>query len=287
MPDMALPQATMLAPAQTLTTCLTLSDTHVHWVESSGKVMRVAKTGGAAETLATGADKSSCLVVDGSGVYYTASTGGFADIVKAGGSAIAQMVHALPEGKPWLAIEGGSIYYATDVPGPLDMMFNGKASIMKLSTSGGAPQPVYGEVMGDPGGLAVDASFYFYSDANGTFAVPRAGGSNISFGMSVIKRNAFAISATHLALAEVRDIGAGDVTITRKDGMQRTVVLSRLLTPLALDDKGVYLDLDGHLTRVALDKSQTILAYAQARAAAVDIGSVYFTDGAAILKVAR
>jgi hypothetical protein len=290
--DMALPQAESLAEAQTLTTCLALDATHVYWVQTSGAVMRVAKSGGAAEQIAAGADRSSCLLVDGSGVYYTASTGGYANVMRAGatdgGTTVATMIHALPENKPFLALEGGAIFYVTDVPpGPLDMMSTGKGSIMRL-VPGNAPQVVYGEVMGDPGGLAVDASSLFYSDAMGTFAVPRAGGANVSFGMSVIKRNAFVVSATLLALSEPRDIGAGDLTVTRKDGMQRTVVLDRLATPLALDDKGVYVNLDGHLTRIALDgKSQLILAYAQARAAAVDAGSVYFTDGAAILKVAR
>jgi hypothetical protein len=291
--DMALPQAQMLAEAQTLTTCLMLDATHVYWVESNGAVKRVVKSGDAPEQIASGADRSSCVLVDASGVYYTSSTGGYATVLRAGpapdgGTPIATRVHALPENKPFLAIEGGAIFYVTDVPpGPLDMMSTGKSSIMRV-VPGNAPQVVYGEVMGDPGGLAVDASSLYYSDAMGTFAVPRAGGANTSFGMSVIKRNAFVVSATHLALPEPRDIGAGDVTVTRKDGMQRTVVLDRLATPLALDDKGVYVNLDGHLTRLALDgKSQLVLAYAQARAAAVDASSVYFTDGAAILKVAR
>jgi hypothetical protein len=285
--DLSLPQATTLAPAQTLTTCLAADATSIYWVEANGAVMKVPTAGGAATQVATGADKSSCVVADGSGVYYAATTGGFATLHRSG-TVIATGQHPLPEGKGFYAVHGGFLYFVTDVYGPADAAFSGKNAIVRVPTGGGAIEIVYTEVMGDPGGLAVDAANFYYSDMNGTFAAPRAGGAPVSLGTSVIKRNAFTVSPMHIAIAEVAAIGMGNVAVMRLDGMQRTVLLDRLITPLAVDDKGVYVSLDGHVTRLALDgKSQLILASAQARAAVTDATSLYFTDGAAILKVGR
>jgi len=295
--DLALPQAALLAPAQTLTTCLAVASGGVFWIESDGRVMRVPVQGGAAPSeIASGADKSGCLVADADGVYFTASTGGYADLRRAPlsggdggtGALLAPAQHALPESKAFLAVEGGFLYFATDVYGPADASFSGKSAIARVATGGGTVEIVYSEVVGDPGGLAVDASTWFYSDSNGTFAVPRSGGAALPLGMSVIKRNAFAAGTSLIAIAEVTAIGMGDVAVMRKDGQQRRVLLDRLITPLALDDANVFVNLDGHLTRLPVDGlSAQPLSAQQARAVAVDATAVYFTDGASILKVAR
>ncbi len=285
--DLSLPAATVLAPAQTLTTCLAVDATSVYWIEGDGKVMKVATGGGTPSVVASGADKSSCVSVDASGAYYAATIGGFATLYRSG-TQIASGQHPLPEGKAFYAVHGGFLYFVTDVYGPADAAFSGKNAIVRVPTAGGAVEIMYGEVMGDPGGLAVDAANYYFSDMNGTFAVPRAGGTPVSLGVSSIKRNAFAVSAMNIAIAEVSAIGMGDVAVMRLDGMQRAVLLDRLITPLTIDDQGVYVSLDGHVTRLALaGKAQLSLASAQARAAVTDATTLYFTDGASILKVGR
>ena len=70
--------------------------------------------------------------------------------------------------------------------------------------------------------------------------------------------------------------------------MMRVVVSTSLGQPLAVDDRGVYLNDAGALRRLALDGSgATLLATEPPRAVALAANSIYFTDGTAIYSLPK
>jgi hypothetical protein len=289
--DMHIAAPTLLAAATTRTNCLAVDGGFVYWADAAGgtpTIRKVSIDGGAASTVVTGGDKNGCVAVDGAGVYYT--DGG--QIMKAalaggGATALASGQHLLP-GAPLVAA-GGYLYWITDVYGDVDA-YNGKNAIVRLATAGGGSvEVVSAEVVSNPGGLAVDDSHIYYSDGSGVFARALAMPTTItSFGTSTLHPNALAVGGGALAMAEVAGVGMGDVAVFRLDGMGRVVVSSTLAQPLAVDDRGVYVNGAGRLVRLALDGSgPTELAEAQPRAVALFADHVYFTDGAAIYAVAK
>jgi len=150
-------------------------------------------------------------------------------------------------------------------------------------------QVVSAEVVGNPGGLAVDDTNVYYSDQSGVFARALAAPTTVtSFGQSVLHGNALAVGAGHLAMNEIAGIGMGDVAVFRTDGMARTVVSPSLAQPLAVDDRGVYVNGQGTLQRLALDGSgATTLATEQPRAVALSATTLFFTDDSAIYSLPK
>lgn len=289
--DMHIPAPTMLAGASTLTTCLALDAGFVYWADAADNtptIQKVPIAGGAASTVATGGDKNGCVAVDGAGVYYVEGDA----IMKAplGGGGAAPLVSGqhVVRGAPLVAA-GGYVYWITDVYGSVDA-YNGKDAIVRVrSAGGGAVEIVSAEVVGNPGGLAVDATNVYYSDGSGVFARALAMPTSVtSFGTSTLHPNAFAVGGGVLAMVEVSAIGQGDVAVFHLDGMGRVQVAASLAQPLAVDDRGVYVNGSGRLVRLALDGSgPTELAEEQPRAVALSADHVYFTDGTAIYALAK
>jgi D-serine dehydratase len=160
---------------------------------------------------------------------------------------------------------------------------------VRVATSGGAVTVLAAEVSGGPGGLAVDDTNVYYSDQTGVFARPLAApASAIAFGQSTLHGNAIALGGGSLAMNEITSIGSGDVALFRTDGMMRVVVSPSLAQPLAVDDRGVYINGAGTLERLALDGSgATLLAIEPPRAVALAPSAIYFTDGTAIYSLPK
>jgi hypothetical protein len=282
---------TMLAPAQTLTSCLAADDKNVYWSDqgSGAQILKLPLAGGTPSAIATGGDKPGCVAVDGSGVYYT-DNGALMKVPAGGGNVmtLASGQHFL-KGAPLVAASG-KIYWVTDVYGNIDA-YNGKNAIVAVSSAGGNVTVVLANVMGFPGGLAVDGNNIYWSDFAGTFAVPLANPmmTPIAFGPATgLHQSSFAVGNGHLAEAEVAGVGSGNVVLYRVDGNGKTVLATMVAQPLAVDDKGVYVKSTGALERLALDGSGALLLATQApRALALSATNIYFTDGAAIYSLAR
>lgn len=284
--DMHIAAPDTLAQTSTLTTCLAVDASFVYWSDATPSIQKVPIAGGAAQQVAAIGTKSACVAVDATGVYWVESGGDSDTVMKApiaGGapSPLASGQHLL-KGAPLVAA-AGAVYWITDVYGNVDA-YNGKNAVVRVPTAGGPVEIVTGEVMGNPGGLAVDDTSVYYSDQSGTFARLLAmPASVVSFGQSALHGNAIALGAGHLAMNEISGIGMGDVAVFRTDGNGRTVVSQSLAQPLAVDDRGVYIDGGGRLVRLSLDGSgMTELAEQSPRAVALSADHVYFTDGTAI-----
>jgi hypothetical protein len=285
--DMHIASPTALGPAQTLTNCLAVDGSFVYWSDGTPAVMKVPIAGGTPAVVIAGGDKNGCVAVDGSGVYYFEADKLMKAALSGGGAApLATGQHAV-KGAPLVAA-GGFVYWITDVYGNVDA-YNGKNAIVRVSTSGGAVQIVSALVDGNPGGLAVDDTNVYYSDQMGVFARALAAPATAtSFGQSALHDNAFAVGAGHLAMSEIVSIGSGDVAVFRTDGMARVLVSPSLAQPLAVDDRGVYINDAGALERLALDGSgPTPLATQPPRAVALAGAMIFFTDGTAIYSLPK
>jgi hypothetical protein len=300
--DMSIPpMSTPIAMTVTLTNCIALDSGNVYWTEASstnipdagalGRLMKVAKSGGNPVMLVDAIDAPGCAVADSDNVYVT--RGG--DILKvplAGGAAtpIAQNQHVLPMSTPRLAAGGGYVYWITDVYGVTDA-FNGKNALVRVSTGGGTVEVVYNDLMGSPGGLAVDAMNVYYSDLSGMYVRPLMGGAAApatSIGVSVLHNNRFAVDDLHLVLDEVTGIGSGDVAVMDLNGGNRKIIHMDMATALSIDHQNVYANANGKLTRFAVDGSSTeTLDERGPRATALDATTIYYTDGSSILRFAK
>jgi hypothetical protein len=284
------PTATMIAPAVSSSSCLAIDGTRLYWSDfanNTRSIQSVALAGGTPSPIAPGGDKYGCVAVDGNGVYYV-DNGAIMKAPLTGAAAGTTLVSGQHLLKSTIAVAGGYVYWVTDVYGNLDM-YSGKNAIVRVSTSGGNVQVVSDTVAGSPGGLAVDTTNVYYTDKSGSFIRALANPTTATpFGMAALNPGALAVGSGHLALSEASAPGMGDVAVFRTDGMARTLVSTSLGTPLAVDDKGVYLELGGQLTRLALDGSaQTPLAAQAPRAVALSPTQVYFTDGATLWSVPR
>ena len=281
--DMHIAAPTTLGPAQTLTSCIAVDASFVYWSDTGPAIMKVPVGGGTPTQVVAGGDKNACVAVDGSGVYYIDADQLMKAPLSGGGAAPLASGQHLVKGAPIVAA-GGYVYWITDVYGNVDA-YNGKNAVVRVSTtSGAAVEIVSAEVVGVPGGLAVDDSNVYYSDQSGVFARPLAAPTTATpFGQSSVHINAIAVGGGHLAMNEIAAPGTGDVAVFRTDGMMRVVVSQSLAQPLAVDDRGVYINGTGALERLALDGSgATLLATQPPRAVALSSGTIFFTDGSAI-----
>ena len=279
---------TTLGPAMTLTHCLAADGSFVYWSDGTPAIMKVAVGGGTPTQVAAGGDKNGCVAVDGSGVYWVdADKVMMAPLTGGGAMALASGQDVL-KGTPTIVAVGGFVWWITDVYGNVDA-YNGKNAVVRVPTSGGAVQVVVSDLTGNPGGLAVDDSNVYYSDQSGVFARPLAApATSIPFGTSTLHGNAIAVGDLHLAMAELSGVSTGDVAVFRLDGMGRVVVSPSLARPLAVDDKGVYINGTGSLERLALDGSGgTLLATQPPSAVALSATTIFFTDGTAIYSLPR
>jgi hypothetical protein len=287
------PTATMIAPAATTSSCLGIDSTRLYWSDFTNNtrtIQSVALAGGTPVPIVPGGDKYGCVASDGAFVYY-ADNGSIMKAPVAGnasaGTPLASGQHLLTSK---LVVAGGYVYWLSDVYGNVDM-FSGMNAVVRLKTDGSmkTPEPFTATLDVNPLGLAVDASNVYYSDKKGAFIRPLADpGSVTPFGMAALPPSQLAVGAGHIALAEAAGGGAGDVAVFASDGSGRVVVSKTLGAPLAVDDKGVYLALDGQLKRLALDGSGATPLAAQApRAVALSPTQVYFTDGATLWAVPR
>jgi hypothetical protein len=296
-----------LADTTTLTNCLAEDANNLYWTESSdtiipdagslGRLMKVSKMGGTPMMLVDAVDSPGCAITDSDNVYVTRGS----DILKvplAGGAAtpIAQNQHVLPMSTPRLAAQGGMVYWITDVYGAVDA-FNGKNAMVRVSSSGGGTVEVlFNDVTGSPGGIAVDAANAYYSDLDGMWVRPLAGGGmKTGVGVSSIHSNRFAVDSMHIVLDEVSGIGGqdggtagGDVALFKLDGSGRVMLSMMMATALTIDGSGVYANSSGQLTRFSLDgKMTSVLDIERPRAIALDAQNVYYTNGAQILRLAK
>jgi hypothetical protein len=305
--DMAmLPFATTLTTTDTLTNCIAVDATDVYWTESSAtmipdagslsRLVKVSKNGGTPTVLLDAIESPGCAVIDDTNAYVVQG-GDLLKVPLAGGSpmTIAQSQHVLPGSTPKLAVAGGYLYWITDVYGSVDA-YNGMNALVRVSTSGGSPTPLFTDLTGSPGGIAADATNVYYSDMTGMYVRPIAGGAAVPIGQSSLHNNRFAVDSMHIALVELTGlsptdagmVGKGDVAVSKLDGSGRTLVSMNLATSLAIDETGVYAEASGALTRFALDGSGTeVLSLSMARAIALDATDIYFTDGASILRFAK
>lgn len=286
--DMHVAAPTTLAATSTLTSCLAADASFVYWSDATPAVMKVPVGGGSATQVAAGGDKNGCVAVDGNGVYYFDGDKVMKAPLQGGSAAPLASGQALLKGAPVVAA-GGYLYWVTDVYGSVDA-YNGKNAIVRVSTAAaGAPEVVTATLVGTAGGLAVDDANVYYSDQSGVYARALAAPAmSTTFGMSSLHGNALAVGGGHLAMTEIMGIGMGDVAVFRSDGMQRVVVSPSLAQPLAIDDKGVYINGAGSLERLALDASgATLLATMLPRAVAIGGSAIYFTDGGAIYSIAK
>jgi hypothetical protein len=287
-PDLAptLPAPTVLGPASTLTSCLAVDANGIYWADQGPpkRVVKMPLAGAAVPTLmASGGDDRACVVIDSVNAYFVDSDR-IVQVPLAGGSAIAIASNQHPL-KSLVAVQGTFVYFVTDVYGNVDA-YNGKNAIMRVPVGGGTVEVVSATLRGSPGGLAADANNIYYSDLDGMFALPKAGGTAQPLGMSTVHSNAFEINSTSLALVEIQAIGMGDVAVMRLDGGGRVVVSQTLASNIAVDGSGVYAQQDGHLVRFALDGSgTTTLSGVTPHAIALDANFIYFTDGASILRL--
>jgi hypothetical protein len=285
--DMQVPGPTMLASAQTFTPCLGIDSRNLYWSDfGSGAptIMSVPLAGGAATTLVSGGDKYGCVVSDGNDVYY--ADNGSIMKVHFDGSAkttLASGQHVLGNRLSF----SGSLFFITDVYGNVDA-YNGKNAILEI-TPAGSLSVFAANVVGLPSSLASDSGGVYWADHAGVFFAPRSNPANtISFGQSALHDNTVAVGGGRLAMNEVMAISSGDVAVFRVDGTGRTVVLPSLANPLAVDDRGVYVNHSGALERLALDGSGAkLLATQTPRALALSADHIYFTDGAAIYSLPK
>jgi hypothetical protein len=287
--DLPLPPEQLLAPAETLTTCIAVDANGVYWTDQGGgasKVLSVPLAGGTPATLAVGADSPGCVAIDSTSAYFTSNDELMQVPLQGGVGAqpIATGQHFL--GQRPLYAQGGYVYWITDVYGAVDA-FNGMNAIVRVK-AGSAVEVMYPGVLGNPGGLAVDDTNFYFSDSNGVFIVSRAGNIMTPVGTSSVHNNTFAVDSANLAIVEIQSIGTGDVAVVRLDGNGHTLASQMLAAALTLDETGIYARQGNHLVRFALDGSETLtLAYGSPRAIAIDATSIYFTDGASIQKLPK
>jgi hypothetical protein len=299
-PDQAAPpSATVLATTQTLTNCIAVDANSVYWTEASstnipdagalGRLMKVAKSGGTPMLLADAIDTPGCAVIDDVNAYVTQGSTILA-VPLAGGAAmpLALNQHVLPGSTPRLAAHGGQVYWITDVYGPVDA-FNGMNALVSVDRSGGSVSVLFNDVTGSPGGIAVDASNIYYSDLNGMYLRPLAGGAAMRIDVGSLHNNRFAVDDMHILVAEIAGIGMGDIAAFKLDGSGRTILSNSLATALALDANFAYGNLMGKLTRFSFDgtSTMTLLDDSAPRAIALDADDLYFTDGSSILRLAK
>ena len=287
-----LPTATVLADASTLTNCLAADDSSIYWQDDSngGSILKVAKTGGAVSIVAMGGvDKRACAVVDGTDVYFT--TVGATAITKApkaGGGAQTSVATGQNVLGP-LALEGGFVWWATDVYGAVDA-FNGMNAVVRAPVGGltGATEVMYNAVVGNVSGLKVSASTIFVSDAAGVYGIDRNSMTKLSYGMSSVHNNLFDLDSQNLVMVEVTGFGAGGIVSYRLDGTNRKVLTKKLATLLFLDGTNVFAKENADLVRIPLDGTGLVPVAAEApRAIVVDQTKIYFTDGTHILSLAK
>ncbi|HEY2747009.1 MAG TPA: hypothetical protein VGL86_20440 [Polyangia bacterium] len=286
--DMSVAAPTTLGSAQTLTNCLAADAHFVYWSDGTPAIMKVAVGGGTPVQVAAGGDKNGCVAVDDNGVYYVDADEIMMAPLPAGDAVpLATGQHAL-KGAPIVAA-GGFVYWITDVYGDVDA-YNGMNAVVRVPTAiNNSVEVIVADLVGNPGGLAVDGTNVYYSDQSGVFARPLAAPTmSTPFGQSTLHGNAIAVGAGTLAMNEIVAIGSGDVAVFRSDGNGRVVVSPSLAQPLAVDDKGVYINGSGALVRLALDGSgPTLLAIEPPRAVALSALQIYFTDGTAIYSLPR
>lgn len=296
--DMAIPMATELASAQTLTHCLAVDATNVYWADqaSGNRIMKVSKTpGGAALQVTAGGSMRACAVIDSTNVYFAddgdTDAGTAGDVLKAplGGGA-ASSVKTAVHVKSNLATDGSYVYFITDQFGPADMMSTGKDALLRVPVGGGPADALYTDLTPpEAEDVFVDAANVYYSDGTAVTARSKnGGGTPTTFGMGTIHGTSFVTDGTRLVMVEATGIGQGNLVLYHVDGSGRTVLSMMTATPLAVDDSGAYVNQAGHLIRFSLDgKTMEQLTTTGPRALALDADSLYFTDGASILKLAK
>jgi hypothetical protein len=296
-PDLAIPMATTLATASTLTHCLAVDATSVYWADQGAgdQVLKVSKNGGTPAPIASGGGMRTCVVIDSSSAYFTddgnVDSGTTGDVLKAplvgpSGSVIAGDVHV----KTRLATDGTYLYWVTDQYGPADMMFSGKDALVRMPVGGGPIDVLYNDLQTpEAEQLFVDAANVYYSDGAGVTARAKGGGgAPLLFGMGTLHGTPFVTDGTSLVMVEATGVMQGNLVLYHVDGSNRTVLATSTATPLAVDDSGAYVNQAGHLIRFSLDgKKMDQLTLTGPRALALDATSIYFTDGAAILKLAK
>jgi hypothetical protein len=289
--DMSVAAPTALGPAISTTACLAVDATRAYfsaYANAQAQILSVPIAGGDPSVVASGGDKYACVTIDSNGVYYFDNGSVMkAPLVGGAATALATGQH-LAQGSPNLIASGGYLYWLTDSYGSLDM-FSGKNAIVRVSTKGGSVEVISADIGINTGGLAIDGTNIYYSDNSGVIARPL---SNPTTTTTIIRPtispSVFAVGANYVAVAEANGIGMGDVAVFRPDGQGRVVVSSSLVKPLAVDDKGVYVEDSNSLERLALDGSgATQLAARPARAVAFTSDRILFTDGATLWAVAK
>ncbi|HWO19945.1 MAG TPA: hypothetical protein VNO30_14260 [Kofleriaceae bacterium] len=173
---------------------LALDDTYVYWTNlDASTVKRVAKTGGAVQTLAAGQSGASGIGVDSTHVYWTQVFGDRVLRMPVGGGTI-ETIATAQDGATALALDGTHVYWANLVAG----------TIMRWPKAGGTPTPIAtGQPLGNaiqPAMIAVDATHVYWTNrGDGTIVkVPLAGGTVVPLASGQSDPAGIALDGTHV-----------------------------------------------------------------------------------------
>jgi hypothetical protein len=151
---------------------MAIDDSHVYWVSlpggsgSDGTIMRVAKTGGTPETLASGETDPVEIAVDGTYVYWARSTGGTIVRVPRGGGTIATV--ATTPNVRGFAVDTTHAYWTYNN--------GGIGGVSRQPLAGGNVEPLVTGVLGIGRTPALDATDVYYSALTAVAKVPKVGG---------------------------------------------------------------------------------------------------------------
>jgi sugar lactone lactonase YvrE len=153
-------------------TDIAIDETHVYWLESGmatpdydARVMRVAKTGGAAEVLATMTPRAYHFTLDATHVYVAANNspggavtegvGAIVRVPKAGGAA--ETVLGGVSGPYAMAVDDDRVYFTTG--------YAYYGLVVSVPKAGGDARTLVDQV-DNPWDVAVDATHVYYSEMN-------------------------------------------------------------------------------------------------------------------------
>lgn len=167
-----------------------LSTTHVYWTnESKQLIQRVAKTGGAVETVANASGEPEGLVVDGNWVFWSnAATNGGVYRVDLDGANVTTISSGDNSART-LAVDAQYVYWTADGSGQIRRALkSGSGSPVTLVTGANAPYQI-----------AVDATHVYWTSRDGTlWRAPKTGGSAQQLGTGPVTANGMSLAGGYV-----------------------------------------------------------------------------------------
>jgi sugar lactone lactonase YvrE len=224
----------------------------VYWTDSStGSVLRVAKTGGAAANLfggspqdsSTTVSRASGIAVDSRFVYWADPNGGFvAKVPKAGGTPV--MLTMGQSDPTFVAVDATNIYWAQGTNGG-----SSTASLLRMPLNGGVPVTLAS--MTSPEGIALDATHVYWTDGGtlnaknqsnhdgAVMRVPIAGGAPEVLASGLLQPSGIAVDAASVYWTSNPDRTVMKVSL--RGGMPMTIASAQSVQGgLAVDGANAY-----------------------------------------------